>query len=668
MRRRILALLLLSAVGAAVAAFGAAEWRNAVSRTYVSDVLVDGDAVWLSYLGGGVARYEPRTGKATYYTAADGLIHNNVTATAADENKMYFASRGGLAALSRGGGFEATIRMWGFAHNDCTDVAVDERYVYVATLEGARRYDKTWPGKEFEAVPKEVGPASRLSPQVEDGWKVFVTPDGVVLDDLYSVTPAEEGLYWGGRGRLFASARGAEGWREVGVELPAMAVVGRVLARGATLVLATDEGVFEYDGSSTMRAPGTLGRVDARDALAFAGLEYYATGEGLFVKRADGRPFKFAAGTGSSWKKMKDAARKKSPTWRLGAAEGLPSPRCTALASWEESIIVGTENGACLLEPTSGQVRPLPLAKGLPPGGVYAVAYDDGRIWAGTPNGPAAVDEADFAVEKFELPDGWNDVRDLAFYDGETLITSRVGAAAADGSGGARKTFDFRDAGFNVEGLCAAKYDGRYFLGTTVGLIELNENLEFVRDYGAAAGFPAYPVRALLPFGRVLLCATLGGGLASIDLDAGDVSVITSGAGISSDVLFSLAADDEHIYVGTYDKGVDVLDAALNFERNISWGDGLSHTDIWAAAADPPWLWLAIRGVGVNAYHLETGEVRRYYARYGLGDEYCKSIAVLPPREGRKRLAFGTASGVAVLSYDGEPPDYAEDDYDRNYP
>jgi len=667
MRRRTL-LLLSFAVGAA-AAFGAAEWRNAVSRTYVSDVLVDGNAVWLSYLGGGVARYEPRTGRATYYTAADGLIHNYVTATAADKNKLYFSSRGGLGALSRvGGRFEATVRMWGFAHNDCTDVAADERYVYVATLEGARRYDKTWPGKEFEAIPSEVGPASRLSPQVEDGWKVFVTADGAVLDDLYSVTPAEEGLYWGGRGRLFASARGAEGWREVGVELPAMAVVRRVFVRGTTLVLATDDGVFEFDGSSTTRAPGPLGRVDARDAFAFASLEYYATAEGLFVRRADGRPFKFAAGVGAEWTKFKNARKKKSHKWRLGAADGLPSPRCTALASWEESIIVGTENGACLLEPTSGQVRPLPLAKGLPPGGVYAVAYDDGRIWAATPNGPAAVDEADFAVEKFELPGGWNDVRDVAFYGGEALITSRVGVVAANRNGVAGKTFDLRGGAFGAEGLCGVKYDGRYFVGTTGGLIELNENLEFVRDYGAGEGLPAYPVRALLPLGRVLLCATLGGGLAAVDLDAGDVRVVAAADGLSSDVLFSLAADDEHIYVGTYDKGVDVLDAALRFEKNISWGDGLSHTDIWAEAADPPWLWLAIRGVGVNAYNLETGEVRRYYARYGLGDEYCKSVAVLPPREGRKRLAFGTASGVAVLSYDGEPPDYAEDDYDRDYP
>ncbi len=668
MRGRALSLTLCFAVVAA-AASGAAEWRNAVSRTHVSDILIDGDAVWLCYLGGGVARYEPRTGRAAYYTAADGLAHNYVTAAAADKDKFYFASRNGLATLERASGkFEATVRMWGFAHNDCTDVAVDEKYVYVATLEGGRRYDKTWPGKEFEPIPPEVGPASRLSPQVEDGWKVFVTPDGVVLDDLYSVTLLDDTLYWGGRGRLFASARGAEGWRELGVELPAMAVVRRVLGRGDKLVVATDEGVFAYDGAVTTRAPGPLGRVDARDALAFAGLEYYATAEGLFVTRADGKPFKFAAGAGAEWKKVKDARKKKSHAWRLGAADGLPSPRCTALASREESIIVGTENGACLLEPATGQVRPLPLAKGLPAGGVYAVAYEDGRIWAATPNGLAAVDEADFAVEKFELPGDWNDVRDVRFYDGEALITSRVGAAAvrdrADLKYSALPSIPGME--YRVEGLCAVKYDGRYFLGTTEGVVELNDDFGLIGTYGVAAGFPAYPARALLPLGRSLLCATLGGGRAVIDLDAGDVDV-GAAADLSSDVLFSLAADDEHIYVGTYDKGVDVLDRELNFERNISWGDGLSHTDIWAEAVDPPWLWLAIRGVGVNAFNLETGDVRRYYARYGLGDEYCKSITLLPPREGRKRVAFGTASGVAVLEYDGEPPDYAEGDYDRNY-
>lgn len=671
MRPPVTFLLLSLAVGAG-AASGAAEWRNVVSRTHVSDVLAEGNVIWLSYLGGGVARYEPGTGKAAYFTAADGLVHNYVTAAAADPNNLYFASRNGLAILPRAAGeFENTIRTWGFAHNDCTDVAVDDEYVYVATLEGARRFDKTWPGKTFEAIPPDVGPASRLSPQVEDGWKVYVNPDGVVLDDLYSVTLLDDALYWGGRGRLFASARGAESWREVDVDLPLMAVVRRALTRGPTLVVVTDEGVFEYDGSSTKRAPAPVGRADTRDALAFAGLEYYATAEGLFVRRADGRPFKFAAGAGVEWKKLKDARRKESPWWRLGVSDRLPSSRCTALGAWEESVVVGTEDGACLLEPSSGKIRPLPLAKGLPPGGVYAVSHGDGRIWAATPNGLAAVDEADFAVEKFELPGGWNDVRDVRHYEDEVLVTTRAGIASAGRDKAGLKYLDLRSIpgmGYDVEGLCTVKYEGRYFVGTTRGFVKLDGDLTLPEFY---AGVPVYEggsVRALLPYGPWVLSATEADGLDCVYVEPGFYSATKRVEGISSDVILSLAADDGHVYVGTYDKGVDVLDNELQFERNISWGDGLSHTDIWAEAVDPPWLWLAIRGVGINAFNLETGEVRRYYARYGLGDEYCRAIALLPPRDGRKRVAFGTASGVAVLEYDGEPPDFTPDDYDRNYP
>jgi len=667
MKRLLIYLLYINIVLAAAAP---AAWHNVVSRTWVSDVAVDGDAVWLSYLGGGAARYETQTGNAYYYTAAEGLVHNYVTAVAADGDNIYFASRNGLATLARASGeFKATVRMWGFAHNDCTDVAADGRYVYVATLEGARRYDTATAEVVFEAIPPEEGPPSRLSPQVEDGWKVYVTPDGVVPDDLYSVTAVDDTLYWGGRGRLFASARGAEGWREAAVELPTMAVVRRVFARGDGLVLATGEGAFLHDGETTARLDGEAGRADVRDALSFAGLEYYATAEGLFVMRPDGEPFKYAAGAGAAWTKVKDAREKKSRTWRLGAADGLPSPRCTALASRGESIIIGTENGACTLEPASGEVRPLPVAKGLPPGGVYAAAYGDGKIWAATPNGLAAVDAADLGVRKFPLPGPWNDVRDVRYYEGEVLIAGRAGVAAAKRDGTGLKYFELSGGRFaGAEGTRAVKFGGRYFLGTTAGLLELDESLGPVKFYGEAEGFPPSAVRALLPSGGRLLCATLGGGLVSLDPATGDVNIIKEGAGISSDVLFSLAADDERVYVGTYDKGVDVLAKDLNFERNISWGDGLSHTDIWAAAADPPWLWLAIRGVGVNAYNVETGDVRRYYARYGPGDEYCKSIAVLPPEGERKRLAFGTASGVAILEYEGEPPDYAAADYDGNYP
>jgi len=669
MRPLLLQLVLVVAAAAFPAAAAEARWDNAVSRTHVSDILADGEAVWFTFLGGGVAGYEPLTAKATYYTAAEGLVHNYVTAAAADAGHLYFATRNGLATLPRGGGeFHATVRMWGFAHNDCTAVASDGRYVCVATLEGARRYDLRHGEITFGKIPPEQGPAARLSPQIEDGWTVYVTPAGVVLDDLYSITPAEEAIYWGGRGRLFASGRGAEGWREVPTQLPPMAVVRDVLPRDGELVIATDAGLFEFDGERTSRAPGVLGRLDVREALSFAGLEYYATAEGLFVRRTDGEAFTFASGTGAAWKKAKEARKKKSPLWRLGAADGLPSSRCTALAGWGETVVVGTENGACFLEPATGDIRPVPLARGLPPEGVYALAYGDGRLLAATPRGLASLDDGDYAATKVALPGAWNDVRDVRVHRNEVLLVSRAGLISVPGNGGEPKTFDLRTGKGMGEGMCAVKIKDYYVLGTTTTLLPIYKMVLADTWYCEGEELPPYPVRALLRSRGKLIVATLGGGLAHVDLPDRVISKLTAGAGISADVLFSLAADDEHIYVGTYDKGVDVLDKNLNLERNVTWGDGLSHTDIWAVAADPPWLWLAIRGVGINALHLETGEVRRYYARYGLGDEYCKAIAVLPPRGDRKRLAFGTASGVAVLEYDGDPPDYAEGDYDGNYP
>jgi len=665
-------------------AFGAATWRNVGSRAWVADVAVDGDAVWFGYLGGGAARYEPLTGRLDYLSAADGLVHDYVTAVAVDGERVYFATRNGVASRPRAGGaFARTVRTWGYAHNDATDAAVGTRYVYLATLEGARLFDKAVKGTTIEKVPASEGPASKLSPQIEDGWKVYVAPDGVVLDDLYSVTVCGDVVYWGGRGRLFASASDGTHWRECAAGLPPDAVVRRVLEDGGETLVATSAGVFAVGDGGAARVAGPLGQLDVRDALRFAALDYFATREGLYVRRANGAPFKFAAGVGAAWTKREAARKKASDLWRLGAADGLPSSRCTALGSWGETVVVGTEDGACLLDPASGGVAAVPAAGGLPPAGVYALAYGAGRIWAATPSGLAAIDEADLSVQCFTLPGPWNQVRDVNVYGDEVVVTSSAGLAAGDVAGEARRVFDLRAAGFAGEGRRGLKYDGRYYLGTDGAVLELDAQMRLTRDFNAAAGFPPATVRALLPLGRTLLAATQGGGLAAIDLDAGAVRVLREGSGVSADVLFSLAADDAHVYVGTFDKGVDILDRELRWERNLSWGDGLNHTDIWAVAPVGGWLWLAIRGVGLNAYNLTPPpapppdaekkkapepEVRRYYSRYGLGDEYVKAILVLPAAPGRTRLAFATASGVAILEFEGTPPDYAADDYDSAYP
>jgi hypothetical protein len=255
-RKVALFLMLVAALNAV--AVPAAGWRDVVNRAWVSDVAVAGDVIWVTYLGGGAARYEPASGKAVFYTAADGLVHNYVTAVALGGGRAFFAARNGMSLRESNGRWRNFVRMWGFAHNDAADVATDGRYVYLATVEGARRFDLTVEAPTFTAVPKSEGPASLLSPQIEDGWKVYFNPDGVVLDDLYSVTITDDAIYWGGRGRIFASAAGAENWREIEAPLPPMAEVRRIIPARDGLTAVTSEGAFVVRGKDTPRLEGPL--------------------------------------------------------------------------------------------------------------------------------------------------------------------------------------------------------------------------------------------------------------------------------------------------------------------------------------------------------------------------------------------------------------------------
>lgn len=675
----------LASVAPANATF--ATWHNVVSRTWVSDIAVVGDAVWISYLGGGAAFYDERRGQVEFFTAADGLGHNYVTAVVPAGDALFFATRNGVTRRDAAGNFHVSVRLWGCARNDCTDAATDGRYLYVATTEGARCYDLQAPPAVITPPPKEVGPANKLSPQIEDGWKVIYHAGDVVVDELYSVSVVGDEVFWGGRGRLLVSNRGATAWRELDIQLPADAVVNRVAAADPSLVVATSQGVFFYHDHQTEPATAPLDKVAVYDYLRHAGLEYYATADGLLVRRSDGEPFKFIIGSPVETE-AKKGKKKKAPWWRVGNAAGLPVDHCTALAPAEETVWVGTTAGAARLDPSAGTVRVAPIPKGLPTGGVYALAYFAGALWSATPEGLAVISETDYTAERVSVPGITAPVIDLYATPDELVVTTETDVVTLSPARKVTKKFDLARTTLiraSARLTRAVRAEDRYWLGTTVGLLEVDSKLALWEFYGHAAGHAAGPVRALLLHHGKLWYGTAGGGIAIMDAGGFAVNNLRAGQGISADTVFSLAADDRYVYAGTYDRGLDVLGAAGEFIRNVSWGDGLSHTDVWAAASDGEWLWLSVRGVGINALRVATlaaepnlnknkskgltaVEVRRYYARYGLGDEYVRAVITLPPRDGKKRVAFGTASGVAILEYEGDPPDLQQGDPDANYP
>jgi hypothetical protein len=647
----------------------AADWVNVVSRTDVSDILALDDEIWISYRGGGVVRYDFPTGSYETFTIAEGLGHNYATGLAADDGYVYVATRNGLSKYDRADGtLEHIIRMWGYAYNDCTGVAADERNVWLSTLEGARRFDKEFGEPIESAITWE---SSRpLSRQLDDGWTPYVNPGQTLLDDVYSVNLGRRLVYWGGYDKILVFDPVSGLWQTLYVASHGYRFVRKIIERGDSVEIYTSGGVGVVHPVSGIVKPfhRRLAGVDVNDGLHFAGYHYVAAADGLCVRRDDGEPFVFPVGTGLGWESEKDAKKRRpSPLWRVTEPFGGASVNC--LEPFGETVLVGTTDGVFVFDPTSGDARPLPISKGLAGPAVYTVLDGGDHLWAATNGGLSLVDVDGFSVRNYKNPEGrdWDGLRDLTYIDGKVFGAAEPGAVLFDPLRETWRTFNLTENGFGGSGVCCAVFDGRPFLGTAAGLLELDGELKLVRRYTAADGLPSSDVVDLSSDDGGLYVATRYGGLAKLNGD-GTIIYADVANGLSSPQLLSVTAAEGIVYVGTYDQGMDVLTSELEVMGHITRADGVSHTDVRAAAVNGGYLWAAVRDVGINAIDLDgEGEVKRYYARYGLGDEHCRGITPLAPVGGRTRLAFATAGGVSILEYDGEPPDFTVGDPDAGY-
>ncbi len=665
----ILGITLSATAGAADSTAVAANWVNVVSRTDVSDILALDDRIWISYRGGGAVRYDFPTGSYDTFTTAEGLGHNYATGLAADDDYVYVATRNGLSKYNRSDGvLEHVIRMWGYAYNDCTGVAADDRYVWVSTLEGARRFDKEF-GEPIES-PITWKSKRPLSRQLDDGWTPYVNPGQTLLDDVYSVNFGRRLVYCGGYDRVLIFDPVLDLWQTLYVASHGYRFVRKIIERHDSVEIYTSGGAGVLNPAAGTVNPfhPRLAGADVNDGLHFAGYHYIAAADGLYARRDDGEPFVFPVGAGLDWESEKDAKKRKpSALWRVTEPFGGASVNC--LEPFGETVLVGTTDGAFVFDPASGDARPLPISKGLAGPAVYAVLDAGDHLWAATNDGLSVVDVDGFSVRNYRNPAGrdWDGLRDLAYLDGKVFAAAEPGAVLFDPLRETWRTFDLAENGLGGSGACCVVSNGRPFLGTAAGLLELDGESKLVRRYTTADGLPSSDIVDLSSDDTGLYVATRWGGLAKVAGD-GTITYVDADSGLSSPQLLSVTAAEGIVYVGTYDQGIDILTLDLEVIGHITRADGLSHTDVRAAAVADGYLWVAVRDVGVNAIELDgEGEAKRYYARYGLGDEHCRGITPLAPVGGRTRLAFATAGGVSILEYDGEPPDFTVGDPDAGY-
>ncbi len=649
------------------------EWVNIPARRDVADLLPSSDGYWVTYRGGGAAFYDIGDGSYRLFGLEQGLTHLCVNGVAEDDGYLYFGTRNGLTKLDKEMGIsERTMRMWGNAYNDCTGVAVTDRYLYVSTTEGARRFDKQF-GPPVKVM--ELKPGDRpLSKQIDDGWEVYYNPDGVVTEDLYSVLAHDDGtVYWGGFDRLPVQ-HPDDSWSLVEPDID-VGNITRMRFIGGRLVIFGAGGGYYCDESTGRCEPIVTELVDTplNDALIRGGYIYLGGPAGLYIAKTDNKKFKLTFGipVESIGKKKK---KKKSTVWLI--KDELGDAGVNRIIETDDSIVIGTTDGIYHYDPEEEEFTRPGIPAGLSGPAVYSMFMGGDVIFATGSGGldiifPEGPDPAEFVKHTLPVTEA---LRDAAKYSGDIIILGLRSLFRVKGKNFV-PVLKFDDAGIVGAGRCLEVFNDngidRLFIGTSGGLFELDTGFLVIEDSPRLRGCD---VVGLTIIEDVLYAATCFDGVYGFAPgSAGEMQYhVDDYNGLSGEEIISLNSDGERLFVGFYDKGLDILTPHLEFVDNITWSDGLSHTDIFAAAYDAPYLWISIRGVGINAYNLETGErgdIRKYYARYGLGDEYCRDIEVLGPGSGYDhRIAFATASGVSILCYDGDtPPDLTVGDPDKGY-
>ncbi len=123
---------------------------------------------------------------------------------------------------------------------------------------------------------------------------------------------------------------------------------------------------------------------------------------------------------------------------------------------------------------------------------------------------------------------------------------------------------------------------------------------------------------------QTLWVGTWGGGLNRLDIRSGSfrrypISAAITSRALSSGVISSLETDPvypEFLWIGTWGRGIDLLDTEVGVFEHYGVGAGsdstLSGPNVARIVASDSLLWIAVDGGGLNVLNPETGKVRVY--------------------------------------------------------
>lgn len=288
----------------------------------------------------------------------------------------------------------------------------------------------------------------------------------------------------------------------------------------------------------------------------------------------------------------------------------------------------------------------LPIVKGLPDDKVNCLVADGDSLWIGTDNG--VVRWHGDEVSGAGVPAALRNVRALALTKDRDaniwvatashglLRVNAHGVASADKAADATRTVT---AAFEDR-------DGNLWIGTTRGIERWRDGV--FTAYSSAQGLPSAssgPVY-LDSIGRTWFAPSDGG---LFWMRAGEIGRIAQ-AGLSDDVVYSIAGGDDDVWVGRQRGGLTRLRfTSPSFaDERFTQADGLAQNSVYAVHRSRDGaVWAGTLSGGVS--RLKDHGVITYTVASGLASNTVS--AILETADGT--MWFGTPNGVSVLSRGG---------------
>jgi len=348
-----------------------------------TDVIEDGDYVWMATFNDGINRFHMASGTWTNFNDRTGLLQNHINewSLKVDDKLVWAGTPRGLSIYDKElETWTSYIQSETLIGNEVRSVVADDRYVWCGTSQGLSRYDKLY--GTWTSFRKKGGRQYMSVGYMSWSWHEPEDEDSLVDNDINSLAIDDRYLWIGTKEGASRYDKIANRWdrytRDTG--LPDEDVVAMVVD-GYDVWAGTGSGLCKYPRMSddpNAWVTYTSG-IEIKPMVVSEEYAKSLVSDKIWSMAADGKYVWVGTRIGvSRYDKGRD-------TWTTFTQEdGLASDAVSSIAIENGRIWFGSDNGVTLYDKESQDWTILSTSDGLASDRITCITSDSDSIWFGT--------------------------------------------------------------------------------------------------------------------------------------------------------------------------------------------------------------------------------------------------------------------------------------------